>query len=192
VIRELLDGRSVTFDGEFDRLRDAVLAPPPARRIPILVAGTRPRMLRLTARYADAWNTAWYGEPDDRFRPQLDAFESALAAEGRDPGSVERTVGVEVRPPADASGERAVVGEAVLAAVVGPSATVTCGQWHLLNRVAQGITQPLGAGHIDGASGSSCTVPATTSWVLATAVILIATASGHAIARRRRPTATPS
>jgi hypothetical protein len=23
-------------------------------------------MLRLTARHADAWNTAWFGQPDDR------------------------------------------------------------------------------------------------------------------------------
>ena len=56
-------------------------------------------MLRLTARHADAWNTAWFGEPDERLRERLEALDAALAAEGRDPGTLERTVGIEVRDP---------------------------------------------------------------------------------------------
>jgi alkanesulfonate monooxygenase SsuD/methylene tetrahydromethanopterin reductase-like flavin-dependent oxidoreductase (luciferase family) len=72
-----------------------VLLPPPDRHLPILIAGTRPRMLRLTARYADAWNTAWYGDPDERLTQQLAAVRDALDAEGRDPATLRRTVGVE-------------------------------------------------------------------------------------------------
>ena len=35
---------------------------------PILVAAKGERMLGLTARWADAWNTAWFGRVDDRLR----------------------------------------------------------------------------------------------------------------------------
>ncbi len=100
IVRALLDGEEVTLEGEFHRLRNAVLAPPPRRRIPLLVAADGPRMLRLTARYADAWNTAWYGEPDDDLRSALAALDDALDAEGRPRPDVARTVGVRVRDPA--------------------------------------------------------------------------------------------
>jgi probable F420-dependent oxidoreductase len=99
VLRPLLDGQTVTFDGRYHRARDAVLAPAPRQHIPVLVAGDGPRMLGLTARYADAWNTAWFGAPDDALRSRLAAFDEALASEGRDPVEVERTVGVTIRDP---------------------------------------------------------------------------------------------
>ena len=99
VIVPLLRGEMVTFGGTHIEVRDAVLAPAPARRIPVLIAAFGPRMLRLTARHADAWNTAWFGAPDDRLRERLGRLEAALAAEGRDPAAMERTVGLEVRDP---------------------------------------------------------------------------------------------
>jgi alkanesulfonate monooxygenase SsuD/methylene tetrahydromethanopterin reductase-like flavin-dependent oxidoreductase (luciferase family) len=92
----LLRGETVSFNGRFHTVSEAVLLPKPGRRIPILVAGNRPRMLRLTARYADAWNTAWFEEADQRLHDRLVAFDAALAAEGRDSGSFRRTVGIEV------------------------------------------------------------------------------------------------
>ena len=42
-------------------MRDAALLPPARQDLPILVAGSGPRMLELTARHADAWNGAWFG-----------------------------------------------------------------------------------------------------------------------------------
>lgn len=99
VIRALLRGERLTFAGQYHDLRDAVLLPPPERPIPILVAGHGPRMLRLTARYADAWNTAWYGLPDERLRRRLADLDAALLAEDRDPATLRRTVGVEVYHP---------------------------------------------------------------------------------------------
>ena len=101
IVRSLLDGDTVTFTGEFNQLEGAVLAPAPARRIPVLVAGDGPRMLRLTARHADAWNVAWYGLPDEGLRSMLSAFDEVLDAEGRDPADVQRTVGVTIRDPAE-------------------------------------------------------------------------------------------
>lgn len=63
---------------------------------PILVASAKPRMLRLTAEHADAWNTAWLGNTDllAERRANLDA---ACREVGRDPKTLEVTVGVTVR-----------------------------------------------------------------------------------------------
>lgn len=109
IVRPLLRGETVTFEGEYFTTRDAVLEPPPARDIPILVASFGARMLGLTARHADAWNTAWFGAPDERLRERLGELDAALAAEGRDPATLERTVGIEVRdpslPPAEQDGD---------------------------------------------------------------------------------------
>ena len=99
IVGGLLRGEAVTTSGRFHRLRDARLLPPPQRRIPLLVAGEGKGMLRLAARYADAWNTAWYGAPDDRLRAQLTAMARALAGEGRDPDSMRTVVGVSVTDP---------------------------------------------------------------------------------------------
>jgi hypothetical protein len=52
-------------------------------------------MLRLTARYADAWNTAWFGPPDKRLGQRLANMHAALQAEGRDPATLRRTVGMD-------------------------------------------------------------------------------------------------
>src|SRR2546423_1869704 len=72
-------------------------ARPPAD--PILIAAKGPRMLQLTARHADAWNTAWFGAPDDRLRQGLADLERAMDDEGRDPQTLRRTVGLEVDDP---------------------------------------------------------------------------------------------
>ena len=52
-------------------------------------------MLRLTARYADAWNTAWFGLPDKRLGQRLADMRAALQAESRDPATLRRTVGMD-------------------------------------------------------------------------------------------------
>jgi alkanesulfonate monooxygenase SsuD/methylene tetrahydromethanopterin reductase-like flavin-dependent oxidoreductase (luciferase family) len=100
IIGPLVRGETVTLAGRYYQVRDAVLRPPPERPIPILVAAQGRRMLRLTARYADAWNTAWYGLPDELLHRRLADLDAALEAGGRDPATLRRTVGMEVRDPA--------------------------------------------------------------------------------------------
>jgi alkanesulfonate monooxygenase SsuD/methylene tetrahydromethanopterin reductase-like flavin-dependent oxidoreductase (luciferase family) len=95
IIGPLLRGEQLTLAGRYHQIRDAVLLPPPDRPIPTLVAGNRPRMLRLTARYADAWNTAWFGLPDKRLGQRLADMHAALQAESRDPATLRRTVGMD-------------------------------------------------------------------------------------------------
>jgi FMNH2-dependent dimethyl sulfone monooxygenase len=97
IIGPLLRGERVTLAGRYYQVGEAVLLPPPDRQIPILVAANRPRMLRLTARYADAWHTASFGHPNDRLRSRLADLETALDAEGRDPATLRRTIGVRVQ-----------------------------------------------------------------------------------------------
>src|SRR6266700_7582998 len=98
IIGPLLRGERLTFAGRYHQLRGAVLLPPPGRPIPILVAGHRPRLLRLTARYADAGNTAWFGLPDQRLGQRLAAMHAALQAQSRDPATLRRTVGMDCAP----------------------------------------------------------------------------------------------
>lgn len=99
IVTGLLRGERVTFAGKHHDVRTAELLPAPRRRIPVLVAALRPRMLRLTARYADAWNIAWYGVPDDHLRHTMAALRRAVDAEGRDPATLTITVGVHVHDP---------------------------------------------------------------------------------------------
>jgi alkanesulfonate monooxygenase SsuD/methylene tetrahydromethanopterin reductase-like flavin-dependent oxidoreductase (luciferase family) len=105
IVVPLLSGETVSYTGRYHRVADAVLLPPPDRRIPLLVAGNGPRILRLTAHYAEAWNTAWFAGPDKRLRERVTALDTALDEAGRDPSTLRRTVGVYVADPAVAPEE---------------------------------------------------------------------------------------
>ncbi len=100
IIVPLTRGEHVTFHGRWYDVDDAVLIPQPPRptrldgRIPILIAAKGERVLRLTARYADAWNTAWFGIPGERYHERVADLRRACDAEGRDPATLEVTVGV--------------------------------------------------------------------------------------------------
>ena len=100
IIVPLLRTGEVDFTGEYSRAEACVSRPrgPRPGGPPILVGSFGPRMLRLTARFADAWNTCWLGEPGPLVerRAQL---EEACRAEGRDPASIAVTVGVTVGFP---------------------------------------------------------------------------------------------
>ncbi len=101
IIGPLLREGEVTFVGTYHRAEDCVILPRgPRPGIPIMVAAKGPRMLRLAARHADAWNTAWFGEPDDRLRQRLVDMRAACTEVGRDVDTLEVTVGVTVRAEA--------------------------------------------------------------------------------------------
>ncbi len=95
----LLRGERVTLEGRWRRVVDAALLPPPVRRVPILVAAKGARMLQLTAAWADAWNTAWFGRVDERLLARLAALQDACLAAGRDPATMRRTIGVRLHDP---------------------------------------------------------------------------------------------
>jgi len=92
----LRDGRA-DFTGEFAK-GVAQLRPAGPRAVkggpPILIAGTKPRMMALVAKHADRWNSCWYGEPTDEFRGERRDLEAACAAISRDPRTIEVSAGV--------------------------------------------------------------------------------------------------
>ena len=96
IVVRLLRGERVSFAGQYCTLSEATLLPAPKRSIPILVAGRKPRMLRLAARWADAWNTAWYAEPSDKLRAEVEELERAVADTARAGGDIRRTLGIVV------------------------------------------------------------------------------------------------
>jgi probable F420-dependent oxidoreductase len=106
----LVRGERVTVHGRWHDAEDAVLLPPPPRparlpgRMPVLIAAKGERVLRLTARWADAWNTAWYGLPDERFAQRHADMLAACEVEGRDPATLDVTVGLVIDDEAPAMG----------------------------------------------------------------------------------------
>jgi alkanesulfonate monooxygenase SsuD/methylene tetrahydromethanopterin reductase-like flavin-dependent oxidoreductase (luciferase family) len=51
-------------------------------------------LLQLTARWADAWNTAWYAEPNDKLRAEIEELDRALDDTGRAADDIQRTLGI--------------------------------------------------------------------------------------------------
>ena len=98
VLRGLLDGERVTFDGRWVQADDAVLLPPPTRRIPLLITSRMGRMARIAARYADVWNGAWVASPaDEVLVARMAEVDRACEEVGRAPAEIARTAGVSVR-----------------------------------------------------------------------------------------------
>jgi len=90
LIASLLDGGRTTFGGQYFQVDDAPFAPTPVQSpLPLLVGTGSPRMLRLTARWADEWNT--WGDPA-QVGERTTAFLEACEREGRDPATVHRSV----------------------------------------------------------------------------------------------------
>jgi alkanesulfonate monooxygenase SsuD/methylene tetrahydromethanopterin reductase-like flavin-dependent oxidoreductase (luciferase family) len=98
VIVPLVREGKVDFTGKYVAAPNCEMDPPPARTIPVLIASSKPRMLRLTAQYADSWNTAWLGDVE-ALAERKAALEAANAATGHDLSKLEVTVGVNVGFP---------------------------------------------------------------------------------------------
>jgi len=130
VVLPLLRTGQAKFDGRWHRA-DAELLPPGPRPNgpPILIAGRLPRMLRLVARHADAWNAAWFGRREEAtaLEERIANLREACVAEGRDPATIALTAGIFVSflalqapehedPPENAiSGDAAEVGRELAA-----------------------------------------------------------------------------
>jgi alkanesulfonate monooxygenase SsuD/methylene tetrahydromethanopterin reductase-like flavin-dependent oxidoreductase (luciferase family) len=127
VIHGLLREGRITHHSEFGNYEDAELAPRPTRRIPILIASRRPRMHAITARFADRWNDAWYGRPDDQLRSRTTAVRAACIDIGRDPASLDVSVGVSVRFPDLLAGTPADTGKGSGSALSGSAAEIAEG-----------------------------------------------------------------
>ena len=93
IIRPLLKERHTNFEGKYYRAKDCEIRPrgPRPAGPPILVGCGEPRMLRLTAKYADLWNVGYMSTPDTLL-PHLEHMRTACQEVGRDPSNLETTV----------------------------------------------------------------------------------------------------
>lgn len=105
--------------GRYYEVHDAPLLPrrDSGATVPILVGCSGgERMMSLVARWADAWNGAWYGRPGPKFHDLRDRLHAACEKAGRDPSTVEVTVGMimgesEPRVPVHADAVAEALGE---------------------------------------------------------------------------------
>jgi alkanesulfonate monooxygenase SsuD/methylene tetrahydromethanopterin reductase-like flavin-dependent oxidoreductase (luciferase family) len=80
----------VTTSGATFRATDLPFQPKPVQApLPVMVGTGSPRMMRVTARWADEWNT--WGHPEEVHR-RTQLFLEACERVGRDPGTVRRSV----------------------------------------------------------------------------------------------------
>jgi F420-dependent oxidoreductase-like protein len=109
----LRDEEPVSFDGEFYRLRDAVLSPrsPLPGGPPIVIGGNSPkRTLPLAARYADEWNAVFV--TPENFSELSARLSELLDETGRSPDAVRRTLMTRaVFGESDADVERNLAGQ---------------------------------------------------------------------------------
>lgn len=110
IVRRLLAGERVTSHGRFYNVEDALLLPPPRRRVPLLVGTTGPRVMAAAGPHVDWWNCwySWYGNSADGFAELSARFpgsfsRSACVLVSIEGGRDERPLEDDA-PPVDAAG----------------------------------------------------------------------------------------
>ena len=93
IIKPLLKEGHVDFQGKYYQARDCEIKPrgPRPGGPPLMIGCGAPRMLRLTAQYADLWNNGYFGQPDQFIKTRQE-MEEACQAVGRDPSTLGVTV----------------------------------------------------------------------------------------------------
>jgi alkanesulfonate monooxygenase SsuD/methylene tetrahydromethanopterin reductase-like flavin-dependent oxidoreductase (luciferase family) len=101
IIGGLLRDGQIDFVGRHSQARKCELRPrgPRPAGPPILIGSRSPRMDRLAARHADGWTPAWPNRAQ-ALAPRIADIDAACRKVGRDPASLERSVGVMVDLPA--------------------------------------------------------------------------------------------
>lgn len=92
IITGLLRERQVDFHGTYYSAHECELLPPGPRPQgpPVMVGTNGPRMLELTAHYADAWN-ADFGSTPESIKTLNNAVDDACRGVGRDPATLRRS-----------------------------------------------------------------------------------------------------
>jgi len=87
LLRELWTTRSLSFDGEFDRVRGAGIAPLPVQRpIPVWLGGSSDPAYRRIGRLADGWFPQVRPGPD--LETAVGVIAGAATEAGRDPAAI--------------------------------------------------------------------------------------------------------
>ena len=86
IMESLFTETRTTFHGAHYDLEDAPFSPKPVQeKLPVLIGGTRPRMLKVIARHADLWDTS--RDPVE-LKEGLTQIASHCEEIGRDPGEI--------------------------------------------------------------------------------------------------------
>jgi alkanesulfonate monooxygenase SsuD/methylene tetrahydromethanopterin reductase-like flavin-dependent oxidoreductase (luciferase family) len=103
IIRRLLAGEHVTFEGRWQRANDAVLLPVPAKTT-LMIGSTGPRVLEAALPFVDAWNTwfDWFGNTPEGFAEANSKIDGMCERVGRNPASLMRSACVLVQIGPDA------------------------------------------------------------------------------------------
>jgi len=112
IVRSMLSAESTTFHGAYYDITDAPCDPKPVQSpLPLLVGTHSPRMLRITARHADEWNT--WGTPEQAAVHRAALIETCHEV-GRDPATVRTSVNalVDLDGSAPPPGRAALFGSA--------------------------------------------------------------------------------
>ena len=112
IVRSMLSQESTTFHGACYDITDAPCDPKPVQSpLPLLVGTRSPRMLRITARHADEWNT--WGSPEQAAVGRA-ALVEACDAVGRDPATMWTSINalVDLDGPEPPPGSRTIFGSA--------------------------------------------------------------------------------
>ena len=91
IIKALWTEETATFAGQYYHVIDAHCEPKPDPLPLVMVGAFKPKMLRLTAKYADWWNVSSTGI--EGYRRMAEECERACAEVGRDPATLRRTWG---------------------------------------------------------------------------------------------------
>jgi alkanesulfonate monooxygenase SsuD/methylene tetrahydromethanopterin reductase-like flavin-dependent oxidoreductase (luciferase family) len=100
IIRSLLREGKADFDGKYHQAREIEmkLAGPRPGRIPMMIGSRGPRVLAATLPHVDGWNGDWTSRPGV-IPPMREQVDAACLAVGRDPSTLERSVGVIIDLP---------------------------------------------------------------------------------------------
>ena len=101
IIRTLLTEGYIDFEGLYYTVRGGELAPKARPGIPLLIGSNGPRMLAITLPHVAMWNS-WhesFGNDVAGLRLLLEKIDASVAAAGREPGEVEKTVSVYIQFP---------------------------------------------------------------------------------------------
>ncbi|MFL6128900.1 MAG: LLM class flavin-dependent oxidoreductase [Mycobacteriales bacterium] len=91
ILRSLWQRDRTTHHGRWFRLEGATLQPKPVQsRLPLVIGGAGPRLLRVAAEHADVWNTL--PGTVHRYRATAGLLSDRCADVGRDPAAIRRSI----------------------------------------------------------------------------------------------------
>jgi alkanesulfonate monooxygenase SsuD/methylene tetrahydromethanopterin reductase-like flavin-dependent oxidoreductase (luciferase family) len=86
IVRALMTGEAVSFDGEFFSVTEALIVPPPSIPIPLIVGGRSDRAIQRAGRLGDGWFGIWVSA--NRYASVVAQLQDEAAAAGRVSNSV--------------------------------------------------------------------------------------------------------